>query len=114
MKYVKVKPRKPTFSQKGLDGFMFPLENKNVEVYFVDSQKGHDNFVVAKTISHIYYVLKGNGTFYLNDKEYKAKKEMVVEIPPKTEFAYTGKMKLLLIMNPPHNSKDLKTIKANL
>ena len=43
-KYLKTIPETPTFTQKGLKGYQFPLEQKRFEVYLVDSTKGHDVF----------------------------------------------------------------------
>ncbi len=114
MNYIKKKPKKPTFSQKGLDGFMYNLEDKNLEVYYTNSRKGHDDFVIANTFSHIYYVLSGKGIFIINNKKYKVRKGMLVEIPPKVEFAHSGKMEFLEIINPPFDAKNIKITRSNL
>ena len=99
--YIRKKPNKPTFSQKGLDGYKFPLSNEEVEVGFVDVKKGHDNYIISKKITHIYYILEGKGFFDIEGVRHDVKPGMLIEIPPNVEYAYSGKMKLLLIMNPP-------------
>ena len=114
MNYIKKLPKKPTFSQKGLDGFIYDLKEKNLEIYYTNSKKGHDDFVMAKTFFHIYYVLSGSGFFTINNRKYKVKKGMLIEVPPKTEFAHTGKMEFLEIICPPFDAKNLKIIKPNL
>ncbi|OGY23886.1 MAG: hypothetical protein A2172_05125 [Candidatus Woykebacteria bacterium RBG_13_40_15] len=100
MAYIKDKPKKPTFSQSGLDGYQFPLENKEIEVYFVDVAKGHDNYIVSKKITHVYYIFEGKGFFDINGEKYDVTPGELIEVPPNVEYAYSGSMKLLLIMTP--------------
>jgi mannose-6-phosphate isomerase-like protein (cupin superfamily) len=111
--FIRKKSDKPTFSQKGLDGFQFPLENKNVEVYFVDVKKGHDTFIISKKITHIYYILEGEGFFTINGERIDVKEGSVVEVPPDIEYTYSGSMKLLLIMNPPWFEGNEEVTKKN-
>lgn len=99
--YIKTKSSTETFSQKGLDGFRFPLSNKDVEIYYVDVKSGHDNFIISKKITHVYYILEGTGVFEINGQQIRVKLETLVEVPPNIEYTYSGAMKLLLIMNPP-------------
>lgn len=94
-------PSAPTFEQKGLKGFAYPLKNKDLEVYYVDVIKGHDNYIISKKCSHIYFILEGEGTFDINNKLTKVAKNSLIEVQPNIEYAYSGNMKLLLIMNPP-------------
>jgi mannose-6-phosphate isomerase-like protein (cupin superfamily) len=92
---------KPSYSQKGLDGYRFPLSNKEIQIYFVDVKKGHDTYIVSKKITHIYYILEGGGSFDIGGKKIQVKPGMMVEVPPNVEYTYSGKMKILLIMIPP-------------
>ena len=92
---------KLAFSQKGLKGYKFILKNKNLEVYFLNVIKGHDTYFKSKKCSHIYYILKGKGFFDVNNKKINVKTGNIVEISPRKEYTYTGKMEMLLIINPP-------------
>jgi len=94
-------PIKPTFEQKGLKGFAYPLKNKELEIYFVDVTQGHDNYIISKKCFHIYFVIEGNGDFDINNQSIKVAKNSLVEVQPNVEYTYSGNMKLLLIMNPP-------------
>lgn len=100
-RFIRKKPDKPSFSQKGLDGYTFPLNNENLEVNFVDVKRGHDNYIISKKITHIYYILEGEGFFDIDGEKIQVKPRMMVEVPPNIEYAYSGEMKILLIMNPP-------------
>ena len=99
--YICKLPNEPTFIQKGLTGFAYLLENKAVQVYFCDSTQGHENYEISKKCTHIYYILEGKGFFELDGVKYDVRPGMLIEVPPHVEYCYTGKMKLLLIMNPP-------------
>lgn len=101
MTYKKSLPIEPTFSQKGLDGFRFPLDDRDFEVYLVEVKQGHDNYIISKKITHVYYILGGEGSFDVGGEKYDVKEGSFIEVPPNVEYAYSGKMKLLLIMKPP-------------
>jgi mannose-6-phosphate isomerase-like protein (cupin superfamily) len=112
-KYLKQIPDTPTFTQEGLQGFQYPLELKQFEVYFVDSTKGHDDFVIAEGLTHTYYILEGNGTFEIGADIVNVSAGNMLEIPPKIEFSYSGKMKLLLLMSPPFAEGKVESTKPN-
>ncbi len=98
---IKKIPERPSFSQKGLDGFKFPLSCKDIEIYFVDVKEGHDNYIISKKITHIYYVLEGSGFFEIEGIRHDARQGTLIEVPPNVEYTYSGRMKLLLVMSPP-------------
>jgi SAM-dependent methyltransferase len=56
--------------------------------------------MVSKKITRIYYVLCGSGYFTIADHKYDVKPGMLVEISPKVEYSYSGKMKLLVVSKP--------------
>jgi quercetin dioxygenase-like cupin family protein len=93
--------KKPVFSQKGLNGFGYKLANNKVEVYYVDVSQGHETYITSKKCFHIYYVLGGKGTFDLNNETIGVSEGDLIEVKPDIKYTYSGKMKLLLIMNPP-------------
>jgi quercetin dioxygenase-like cupin family protein len=101
MPYTYRAPAAASFTGKGLSGFTFgPLKHKNVEIYYIESEKGHDTFIVSKKISRIYYVLSGSGYFNIDNKQYPVEAGVVVEIPSQLEYSYTGRMTLLCISAP--------------
>ena len=101
MGYVLNFSEKPTFTQKGLKGYQYPLSNQAMEIYYVDVQQGHDTFIVSKKITHIYFILEGSGFFTIERRKYAVSSGTLIEVPPNVEYTYSGSMKLLLIMQPP-------------
>ena len=101
MQYLYSLPPSASFSGKGLLGYTFgPLNHKDLEVYYIDVDKGHDTFIVSKKITRVYYVLDGTGYFTINDRKYDVGPGMLVEVPPNVEYSYSGKMKLLALSKP--------------
>ena len=99
--YVLRLPTSPSYVGRGLRGFQFkPLQNQELDVHFVDVKTGHDTFLISKKITRIYYVLDGHGHFTIGDQNYEVEPGVLVEVPPKLEYSYSGTMKLLLIGTP--------------
>jgi mannose-6-phosphate isomerase-like protein (cupin superfamily)/SAM-dependent methyltransferase len=101
IRYTHSLPTLPSFDGKGLFGYTFgPLQQKDLEIYYIEVEKGHDSFMVSKRITRVYYVLCGSGYFTINDRRYDVSRGMLVEVPPKTEYSYSGKMKLIAVSKP--------------
>src|SRR5215510_3251683 len=101
MRFVYLLPSLPSFEGEGLFGYTFgPLEQKDLEIYYIDVEKGHDTFIVSKRITRVYYVLDGSGYFTIGDRRYDVSPGMLVEVPPKVEYCYSGKMKLIAVSKP--------------
>jgi mannose-6-phosphate isomerase-like protein (cupin superfamily) len=101
MIYVHTIPSSPSFVLKGLKGYQFePLNNQELDIYFIDVEKGHDTFIISKKIARTYYVLEGKGYFTIDNQKHDVEPGILVEVPPNLEYSYSGTMKLLLISNP--------------
>src|ERR1700751_5470222 len=101
MRYTHSLPVSPSFDGKGLFGYTFgPLQQKDLEIYYIDVEKGHDTFMVSKRITRVYYVISGSGYFTISDRRYDVSRGMLVEVPPKVEYSYSGKMKLIAVSKP--------------
>ena len=103
MKYIKKIPSEPSFVQNGLNGFSCEMINKNISIDIEDVYKGHERYCKSFISTFIYYVIEGKGIFKIENNKYNVEQGNIIEIPPNTEFVFAGKMKLLLIMNPPFN-----------
>ena len=101
MRYIHLLPSMPSFDGKGLFGYTFgPLQQRDLEIYYIEVEKGHDTFMVSKRITRIYYVLDGNGYFTIGDRRHDVSRGVLVEVPPKVEYSYSGKMKLIAVSSP--------------
>ena len=101
MNYTHSLPTSLAFEGKGLFGYSFgPLAQKDLEIYYIEVETGHDTFMVSKKITRVYYVLSGGGYFTIDDQRYDVRAGMLVEVPPKVEYSYSGKMKMVAISKP--------------
>jgi SAM-dependent methyltransferase/mannose-6-phosphate isomerase-like protein (cupin superfamily) len=100
-RYVHTLPSYVSFTGKGLLGYTFgPLNQQDLEIYYIEVEKGHDLFMVSRKITRTYYVVDGGGYFTIDGREYHVGPGMVVEVPPKVEYCYSGKMTLLALSIP--------------
>ena len=111
MRYIHSLPPLQSFGGKGLFGYTFgPLQQKDLEIYYIEAEKGHDTFTISKRATRVYYVIDGSGYFTISDRRYDVSRGMLVEIPPKVEYSYSGKMKLIAISKPrPFEGNDRHT-----
>jgi len=101
MAYIYSPPTSASFTGKGLLGYTFgPLNQKDLEIYYVEVEKGHDTFMISKKITRIYYILSGRGHFTIGADKYDVNPGMLIEVPPKIEYCYSGKMTLLAVSTP--------------
>jgi mannose-6-phosphate isomerase-like protein (cupin superfamily) len=104
----------PSFTGKGLKGYMFDgLKNRRLEILFADVEKGHDTFMISKKITRIYYVVEGNGFFTIDGEKLGVYPGMLLEVPPKVEYSYSGHMKLIIISIPPWREGNDRFTKQN-
>lgn len=101
MPYIYSLPTSVSFTGKGLLGYTFgPLNQRDLEIYYIEVEKGHDTFMISKKITRTYYVLSGAGYFTIGDHKYDVGPGMLVEVPPKVEYCYSGKMTLIALSKP--------------
>ncbi len=111
--FVMDKPKTPEFKQKEMKGYKFPTANDNLEVYLLEVSHGHENYIKSKKSTHFYYIVEGQGSFDINGVEKHVSKGQFVEIPPKVEYTYSGKMRILMIMEPPWIEGNDEVTKKN-
>jgi mannose-6-phosphate isomerase-like protein (cupin superfamily) len=101
MRYVYPLPASASFTDTGLTGYIFgPLNDPDVEVCYIDTAQGHDTFQISREITRIYYVLSGSGYFTIAGQRHEVGPGMVIEVPPGTEYSYSGAMRLIAFMSP--------------
>ena len=99
--YIHFPPAAVAFKGRGLLGYHFgPLAQQDVDLYYVDVDGGHDTFLVSKRITRTYYILSGAGSFTIDGRQYDVTPGMVVEVPPKVEFSYSGRMRFVAFCTP--------------
>ena len=78
----------------------------NCDVIFAKTDTGHNQeFYDAESTFH-YIIVRGSGSFFLDDKEVIVKEGDYLVIAPKTRIYYKGKMHIVLITNPPWKAEN--------
>jgi chemotaxis methyl-accepting protein methylase len=96
MPYVYTLPPSVSFRGKGLFGYSFgPMKQKDLEVLYVESETGHDTFMICRGVTRTYYVLAGSGSFTIDGREYSVCAGELVEVPSGVEYSYSGRMTML-------------------
>jgi chemotaxis methyl-accepting protein methylase len=96
MPYIYELPKSVSFRGKGLFGYSFGrMHNKDLEVLHVESETGHDTFMICKGTNRVYYILAGNGSFTIEGREYRVSPGLLVECPAGVEYCYSGRMTML-------------------
>ncbi|MEK6967362.1 MAG: hypothetical protein AABX51_01900 [Nanoarchaeota archaeon] len=72
---------------------------------FVDCHDSHEKCSVKNSF-RLYFVIDGTGEFLVGEEKFSVEKNDVVIIPPKTAYAYKGKMKLFEANAPATSSED--------
>jgi chemotaxis methyl-accepting protein methylase len=101
MQYIHPIPAAPAFKGRGLLGYNFgSLAQKNLDLYYVEVEGGHDTFIISNRITRTYYILSGAGYFTIDGLKHDVTSGMVVEIPPKVEYSYSGRMRFVAFCTP--------------
>jgi chemotaxis methyl-accepting protein methylase len=96
MPHIYTLPASLAFRGKGLFGYSFgPLNERGVEVLYIESETGHDTFMISRGVTRIYYILSGTGSFTINGREFGVRPGVLVEAPAGVEYSYSGRMTML-------------------
>src|SRR5262245_21000455 len=96
MSYTYSPSTSPSFTGKGLVGYSFGLlKQRDLSIDYVKVEIGHDTFMISKKIRRIYYILSGSQYFTIDDRKYHVSPGVLMEVPPKVEYSYSGKMTLI-------------------
>ena len=87
-------------SKFGIDLWVYETNNPKAGFAYIEVNQGHLNEFYNQVSTFIYYVLEGEGQFFLNGVETPVKATDLVIIPPNTKIYYLGKMKLTLTTIP--------------
>lgn len=90
----------------GIKLWVHKTKSQQAGVVYIEVEKGHLEEFYHKTSTFVYYVLDGEGTFYLNERATPVKATDVIVLSPMTKIYYMGKMKLLLVTTPAWKEKD--------
>jgi len=71
------------------------MQQKDLEVLYIESETGHDTFMICTGVVRTYYVLAGSGCFTIDGRAYNVGPGILVEVPSGVEYSYSGRMTML-------------------
>lgn len=74
-------------------------------------EKGHFQEFYGVKSTFNYYIVKGNGTFVLNDKPVEVEATDLVVIPSNTRLHYFGTMEMVLTNSPAWEEKNERHVR---
>lgn len=104
-----------TISKHGINLWVYQFDGDlaGADMVYVEVEEGHFQEFYDKKSTFLYYVIEGEGTFYLNGKPVPAKATDLIVAPPTTKIYYLGKMKMVLFTVPawkPENEVHVRYI----
>ncbi|HBG81579.1 TPA: hypothetical protein DDW69_01935 [candidate division CPR2 bacterium] len=100
MKYKYTAQEAKHINKYGADLTVFGQVAPTASIVRISVEEGHFEEFKHDESTFIYYVIKGNGIFVLNDEQVEVKATDLIAIPPKTRIHYFGKMEMLLVVTP--------------
>ena len=112
MQHVFHEPEENSFNRVGIVGKVFPTAELGGRAGFVlvETKSGHETAIIEHECDFVYYVLKGSGSFIVNDIEETCSEGDLVAIPKGTKFTYKGKLKMLLATTPAWFAEQEETL----
>ena len=71
------------------------MKQKDLEVLYIESETGHDTFMICRGVTRTYYVLAGSGSFTIDGRKYDVSPGVLVEVPSGVEYSCSGCMTML-------------------
>jgi len=93
-------------SKFGINLWAYKTGSNKVGFVHTEVGEGHFEEFYHKKSTFIYYILEGEGIFFLDGVKTPVKATDLLVIPPNTKIYYFGKMKLNLITVPAWDSSE--------
>jgi len=99
------------FNKHGIDLTIYGQSEPSANVCHVSVKKGHFQEFYDVKSAFTYYIIKGEGTFVLNDEPVKVRATDLVVIPPNTRIHYFGNMEMVLTVSPAWEEKNERHVR---
>lgn len=99
------------FNKHGIDLTVYPTDVPSANVVHVSVQEGHFQEFYDVKSTYIYYIIRGEGTFVLDDEQIAAGATGLIVIPPNTRIHYFGKMEMVLTVTPAFQEQNERHVR---
>jgi mannose-6-phosphate isomerase-like protein (cupin superfamily) len=97
----------------GVDIAGYETKLTNIDIVYEETKAGrHEEFYDEKS-THIWFTVRGQGKFIIDDEHIHVNEKDVIVVPPKKRIYYLGKLEMVLITMPsfkPENEHHVRDI----
>jgi mannose-6-phosphate isomerase-like protein (cupin superfamily) len=86
--------------KNGVAMTVYNTQCSQVAVVYQETHKGHSEEFYHTKSHFVFYIIEGEGTWYIEDEAYPVKAGDVIIIPPSKRFYYKGSLKQVCITSP--------------
>jgi quercetin dioxygenase-like cupin family protein len=99
------------FTKHGIDLTVYGQQGPSATVVRVNVERGHFQEFRNVRSSYIYYIVSGEGVFYLNGEAVAAAATDLIAVPPNTRICYFGSMEMVLTVAPAFDEQDERHVR---
>lgn len=99
------------FNKHGIDLTIYPYKDPASTVCRVSVKEGHFQEFYDVKSSFTYYIISGEGVFFLDGEQVKAEAGDLITIPPNTKIYYFGTMEMVLTCAPAWQEENERQVR---
>ncbi|WP_344981606.1 cupin domain-containing protein [Streptosporangium fragile] len=111
VKYKYVTEDAVRFTKHGIDLTVYGQNVPSATVVRVTVEEGHFQEFYDLVSTYTYYIVSGEGTFYLDDVAVAVQATDLVVAPPRTRIHYFGRMEIVLIVSPQYDARNERHVR---
>jgi mannose-6-phosphate isomerase-like protein (cupin superfamily) len=111
MKYKYTASDARQFNKHGIDLTVYGQDVPLANVVHVSVKHGHFQEFYDVESTFTYYIVIGQGTFYLDGEAVEAKATDLIVIPPNTRIYYFGAMEMVLTVSPAFKEENERHVR---
>ncbi|GGN43651.1 cupin domain-containing protein [Streptomyces fuscichromogenes] len=99
------------FNKHGIDLTVYGNHDPAATVVRVHVERGHFQEFCNVRSSYTYYIVSGQGVFYLDGEEIAVGSTDLIAVPPNTRIHYFGAMEMVLTVAPAFDERDERHVR---
>ena len=99
------------FTKHGIDLTVYGQNVPSATVVHVTLEEGHFQEFYDLVSTYTYYIVSGDGTFYLDDEAVVVKATDIIVAPPVTRIHYFGRMEIVLTVSPQYDERNERHVR---
>ena len=98
-------------TKHGIELAIYGQNVASATVVQVTVEEGHFQEFYDVVSTYTYYIVGGDGTFYLDDRAVVVKATDIIVAPPRTRIYYFGRMEIVLTVSPQYDERNERHVR---